>query len=75
MKGSSLLVWATLFLGLAGCNNQPSFKDDYPHSTYPNEYTRSDITLFDSGLTNYRQHHGFDVFRENGSFNRGRFYQ
>lgn len=74
MKRSSLLVCTTLFLSLAGCKDQYYFNDDYPHSQYPNKYTQSDITLFDSGLTNYRQQHGFDVFRENGSFSNGRFY-
>lgn len=75
MKKLSVLVYASLALSLAGCKNQSYYTDDYPHSTYPNEYTRTDITLFDSGLTNYRNYHGFDVFRQNGAFNNGRFYQ
>jgi hypothetical protein len=74
MQQMTFLVLIILVVSLAGCKNQYFFTDDYPHSQYPNKYTQSDITLFNSGLTNYRQWHGFDVFRENGSFNNGRFY-
>jgi hypothetical protein len=75
MKKLSVLVCASLFMSLAGCQNQSYYSDDYPQSRYPDKYTRTDITLFDSGLTNYHNYHGFDVFRQNGSFNNGRFYQ
>jgi hypothetical protein len=66
---------AIFLIILSGCNNQSYYTTDgYPTSAYPYSYSKTDITLFDSGLTNYREQHGFDVFRENGSFYNGRFY-
>jgi hypothetical protein len=70
MSQFALGITVALFLiTLMGCKNQSYYTDSYRYIP-----RTGDITVFDSSPTDYREQHGFDVFRDYGSFRNGRFY-